>query len=123
MASSEEVQQTILKTKILSMMVARYRRTMALRPIRGIKHIVDSRQTLAAATTLSVDVIVADESPTVASTNQVMIGSRVNGIYLRVEANVITASAGAIPSCYMHVIIISFFFRIKFLIYQTVFYV
>ncbi len=83
-------------------MVARYRsRRMGLRPVQSLKHIVDSRSTLVEDVTLPIDIVIADESPTISSTNQVMVMSTVHGVYLRVEAASTQFTQGAIPSFYM----------------------
>ncbi len=82
-------------------MVARYRRAMRLRPVSSLKHVVDARMAVAKSVTIPVDVIVADENPTIASTNQVKIASTVHGIYLRVEASATENVGGAIPSFYL----------------------
>ncbi len=84
------------------MMVARFRRSMALRPINRIKHVVDSSATLAAGTVLTNVIVQSTDTPTLAATNSVETGAKVNGIYLRVEVASNDAQVtGAIPNVYM----------------------
>ncbi len=82
--------------------MARFRRSMAMRPINRIKHVVDFSGTLAAATNLPVTLAAATDTPTLGITSSVETGSRVNGIYLRVEvASNEAIDLGAIPNFYM----------------------
>ncbi len=82
--------------------MARYRRAMALRPVQRLKHVTDQSATLASATNLPLSVIIAKDSPVLATEEEVQTGSTVNGIFLKVvvasnEAQV----TGAIPNFYM----------------------
>ncbi len=85
--------------------MARYRsRGMALRPVHRIKHVVDFSATLAAASTLTNILVDTVDAPVIASTNQVETGSKVNGIYLKVEvASNEAPDVGAIPNVYLSV--------------------
>ncbi len=76
---------------------------MALRPINRIKHVVDGSATLAAAATFNTALIdTVDVPPVIGNTNQVVTGSKVNGIYLKVEvASNEVLDVGAIPNVYM----------------------
>ncbi len=75
---------------------------MALRPIHRIKHVVDSGVTLAKATTLTQILIASADAPVLAAPTQVETGSKVNGIYLRVEiASNDAVDLGIIPNIYM----------------------
>ncbi len=58
---------------------------MSLRPVHRIKHVVDAEGGLTAATESIVDLISTVDAPVLATTNQVETGSKVNGIYLRIE--------------------------------------
>ncbi len=79
-----------------------HRRRMSLRPVNRIKHVVDSFATLAKATALPVNLIKSTDTPVLANTNECETGSKVNGIYLKVEvASNDVFDAGAIPNCYM----------------------
>ncbi len=85
-------------------MARRYMRGMALRPINRIKHVVDSSATLAKNTNLPVPLVDATDTPTIAVTQSVETGSKVNGIYLRVEvASNDPIDTGVVPNVYMYV--------------------
>ncbi len=80
----------------------RYRSRMALRPINRIKHVVDFTGTPTAATQIDNILIDTTDTPTLADTNGVETGSKVNGIYLKVEvASIESEDIGAIPNVYM----------------------
>ncbi len=88
----------------MSHIVARFRRmNMAVRPIQRIKHVIDSSGTVTAAANLAIDLVKATDTPTLAVTNTVITGSKVNGIYLKVEVSPNETDAGAIPNVYMAV--------------------
>ncbi len=78
------------------------RRAMALRPVQRIKHISDQSATLAAATVLTLAVVIAKDAPVTSAEEEVALGSTVHGIYLKavVASNQVT-EAGAIPNVYM----------------------
>ncbi len=86
--------------------MARYRnRGMALRPVHRIKHVVDSSATLGKNTVLSTPLIITVDAPVLATTSQVETGSKVNGIYLKVEvASNDVADPGIVPNVYMIVV-------------------
>ena len=84
------------------MIMARYRRTMAIRPVNRIKHVVDTSGTLAAGATINNILISTVDAPVITSTAQVETASKVNGLYLKVEvASNDDAVIGAIPNVYM----------------------
>ncbi len=84
--------------------MARYRR-MALRPINRIKHVVDSSATVAAGSPGLFTVAIATDTPTLGGTNSVETGSKINGVYMRVEvASNEAISLGAIPNVYFMLI-------------------
>ncbi len=86
------------------MTMPRYRRRMAMRPIQRIKHVVDSNAALAANTVLGTSLVLASDTPDLATTNEVQTGSTVNGIYLKVEiASNEAIDLGAVPNCYLAV--------------------
>lgn len=81
-----------------------YRRSMALRPVNRIKHVVDNSFSLAANTVLDVQLVTARDAPVLANPQEIVTGSKVYGIYLRVEvASDEVADVGAIPNVYMAV--------------------
>ncbi len=84
-------------------MMGRYRRGMALRPVNRIKHVVDTVQTLTAGTVLDLNQILAVDAPVLANTTEVVTGSKVHGIYLRVNIAGNESDPGALPSVYMAV--------------------
>jgi len=84
--------------KILLVMVFR-NRSMALRPIHRIKHVFDSQFATAAGTAVNVALITTVDAPVLGTPDEVETGSKVNGIYLKVEVN--ATSSGALANFYM----------------------
>ncbi len=75
---------------------------MALRPVHRIKHVVDFSGTVTAAAQIDIDLIESVDAPVLANTDQCETGSKVNGIYLRVEcASTDQPVMGAIPNVYL----------------------
>jgi len=75
---------------------------MAIRPVQRIKHVVDNSATLGAATELHTTLAVAVDAPVIGVPNQVITGSKVNGIYLKIEvASNEDQDIGAIPNVYL----------------------
>ncbi len=75
-----------------------------MRPINRIKHVVDTQANLAAGVTLPIVLVQSTDTPTLAASNTCETGSKVNGIYIRVEASVNEAHvAGAVPNFYLTV--------------------
>ncbi len=76
-----------------------------MRPINRIKHVVDGSSTNSAAANVTNTLIAATDTPTLGVANSVMTGSRVNGIYLKVEvASNEAFDSGAIPNIYMSIV-------------------
>ncbi len=73
--------------------MASRRRGNFLRPVNRIKHVVDAQGAIAAAGGTNVILILASDTPDLATTNEVQTGSTVNGIYLKIEAYATTAAA------------------------------
>ncbi len=69
------------------------RRGNFLRPVNRIKHVVDSQGAIAAAGGANVTLILASDTPDLATPAEVQTGSTVNGIYLKVEAYATTSAA------------------------------
>ncbi len=92
----------LLLTQMTLVMVMGFRRQMAIRPVHRIKHVVDLSATLAKATDLPLNLIIAKDAPVLANTTEVETGATVNGFYLKVvmASNQVT-EAGAIPNFYM----------------------
>ncbi len=82
--------------------MARFRRAMAMRPINRIKHVTDQQATLSKATNLAQSVVIASDTPDLATEEEVQTGATVNAIYLKAicASNEATVS-GAVPNVYM----------------------
>lgn len=84
------------------MVARRFNRGMAaLRPVHRIKHVVDVQAGLNLNTVSTDNLILAVDAPVLANRTEVETGSKVNGIYLKVEAYATTA--GALANLYMYV--------------------
>ncbi len=83
-------------------MVFSRRRGSALRPVHSLKHIVDQATSAVTSAVSTVILIQSADSPTLGNTAQVMSGSTVNAIYLRVET-LATSGFSGIPRVYMAV--------------------
>ncbi len=77
---------------------------MALRPVQRIKHVVDVSATIAAAAQLNTAVVTAKDAPVLSNTAEVVTGSKVYGLYIKVlmASNEATVG-GAIPNVYLAV--------------------
>ncbi len=77
---------------------------MAVRPVQRIKHVVDFNATLAKATQINNVLVDTTDTPTLADTNGVLTGAKVNGVYLRLEvASNDAIDVGAVPNVYMSI--------------------
>jgi len=74
---------------------------MATRPVNRIKHVVDSSATLASATILPTALVIAVDAPVIANRTEVVTGSKVFGIYLKVVCASNEAFTAGIPNVYM----------------------
>ncbi len=81
-------------------MSMRRRSGLRLRPVKSLKHIVDTQGALIAALQSVTDVINTVATPVIGNTNEVAEGSTVNAIYLRVEVASVIA-AGGVDNVYM----------------------
>ncbi len=80
----------------------RFRRpNMSIRPVHRIKHVVDLQDANTLGTNLSKLIVNTKDAPVLTSPDQVETGSKVNGIYLRVEAY--ATSSAALANVYMAV--------------------
>ncbi len=87
---------------ILQVMVMAFRRfNRNMRPVNRIKHIVDKQQSLTAGSQAEEFLIQAKDAPVIANTTEVITGSTVNAIYLKVEAY--AKSSAALSNMYMYV--------------------
>ncbi len=81
--------------------MARYRRS-SLSPINRIKHVVDVSATIAAGTNANLLIADATDTPTLAATQSIQTGAKINGFYLRIEvASNEAIDLGAIPNFYI----------------------
>jgi len=86
------------------MIVARFRRALALRPVQRIKHVVDFNGTLTKNTGLVTNVVLAKDDPTLAVPTSVQTGSKVFAIYCDVQVACKTTVASAIPNIYLQIV-------------------
>ncbi len=64
-----------------------------MRPIDRIKHVTDKQQGVTFGTTDDTNIINTVDAPVLSSTNQVVTGSVVNGIFISLECYAVTAGA------------------------------
>ncbi len=76
-------------------------RSQGMRPINRIKHVVDASGTMTSPAQTSIDLIKAVDAPVLANTSEVITGSKVNAIYLRVEVGSNEQILGLVPNMYM----------------------
>ncbi len=76
-----------------------FHRNMSKRPIHSIKHVVDIQGGMVAGTQVDNDLIEAVDAPTLAAGDRVETGSRVNSVYLKLEAY--ATSTAALANFYM----------------------
>ncbi len=79
----------------------RFRSSMALRPVHRIKHVIDAEGNVTGTTNSVIDLIATVDAPTRTSPTECATGSKVNGIYLKIEA--LHASGAGTPNLYMSV--------------------
>ncbi len=73
----------------------------AIRPVHRIKHVFDKQVGIVLAIVNSTNLIIAKDAPVLANPGEVETGSKINGIYLKVECYATTA--GALANVYMTV--------------------
>ncbi len=78
---------------MIHLVMPRFRNNLRLRPVNRIKHVRDNQAAYTAGTQSNNNIIAANDSPVLANTNEVLTGSTVNAIYLKVEANATTSAA------------------------------
>ncbi len=79
----------------------RFNRGQSLRPVNRIKHVVDSQFATTAGAVADTIIIQSIDTPTLADTDGCETGSKVNGIYLKVEAY--ATSEAALSNAYIMV--------------------
>jgi len=76
-------------------------RALSLRPVRSVKHIIETNGLISAAVASTTDVVSVDQNPTIETNpGEVNIGATVSSIYLRVEVIGVLAAAG-VDNIYM----------------------
>ncbi len=73
----------------------------ALRPVNRIKHVIDNQGGITIGTAVVVKIIESKDTPVIANVTECQTGSKVNGIYLKVEAY--ATSTAALANLYMAV--------------------
>jgi len=86
--------------QVMTMVFRRFNKSM--RPVNRIKHVTDNQLGIVLGVQQSKNLVVATDTPVVTVTNEVMTGSTVNGIYLKVEGYATTS--GALANCYMAIV-------------------
>ncbi len=76
---------------------------MGLHPVNRIKHVVDASGTIAAPAVNTVAVVIAVDAPVIGNTSEVVTGSKVNAIYLKVEMGSNEQILGLTPNFYLMV--------------------
>ncbi len=66
---------------------------MALRPVHRIKHVVDGQFATVIGTTQAIELALTVDAPVLANRQEVETGSKINGIYLNVEAYATSGAA------------------------------
>ena len=74
----------------------------ALHPVNSIKHVIDTPTSTVLAVTSQVPIVVAVDSPVLASAEQVKAGSVINSIYFRMEV-IATTAYSQVPRVYFAV--------------------
>jgi len=87
--------------KYLVWVPRQFMRLNRLRPVNRIKHVVDFQFAVVGGTILSRNLIVSTDTPTLAATNNVETGSKVNAIYLKIECVNTEATQGVLPNVYL----------------------
>ncbi len=77
------------------------RRSLSLRPVHRIKHVIDLQFATAVNTPVGKNLITASDTPDLAAVAEVETGATVNGIFLVVEITNTTATSGVIRNAYM----------------------
>lgn len=84
------------------MVFRRFNRGQSLRPVNRIKHVIDVQ--LGGVLAVQNTIIIAEsvDNPTTAGIRQVAVGSKINGIYIKLEVNATTSAA--LSNFYMMVV-------------------
>ncbi len=75
-----------------------------LRPVNRIKHVIDKQGGVAAGASAVDNLILASDTPDLATSVEVQTGATVNGIFLKVETTRIGTTSDVLPNVYMFII-------------------
>ncbi len=81
----------------------RSRSRSSLTPVHRIKHVIDSQGGIVAGTPAPQVLIKAVDAPVLANVTEVETGSKVNGIYLKIEAVRVGTASGVVANLYLAV--------------------
>ncbi len=81
-------------------MPRRFSRSLGMRPINRIKHVIDSQFAVALGVVEDLTIVKSSDTPTLAATAQCETGSTVKSIFLTVEV-VNTGATGVLANAYM----------------------
>ncbi len=73
-----------------------------IRPVQSIKHVIDQQGGIAVGAKQNVGLVIAKDAPVLANVKEVITGSTVNSIFLKVECY--ATSTAALANCYMYII-------------------
>ncbi len=85
----------------MMLVMARYRRALALRPVTRIKHVVDSQDAVPLNTQVTKTIANAVDAPVLANANQVETGSVIRSFFISVEIVASADSTTATPNFYL----------------------
>jgi len=81
-----------------------FRRQASIRPVNSIKHVIDATTTVVGGgVTSTIPLIDSDDSPVQANVAEVLTGSTVNAIYLKVDVQSSATGWSGVPRIYMAV--------------------
>ncbi len=81
----------------------RFNRSNRLRPVNRIKHVIDNQGAIAATAATNVTLVLASDTPDLATVNEVQTGATVNGVYLKVEATRTGTTSDVLANVYLQV--------------------
>ncbi len=78
-------------------------RSGSLRPVNRIKHVIDRQSALTAGSGENTVLVLSTDTPTLAVSNTCETGSKVNGLFLIVEATRVGTTSDILANVYMHI--------------------
>ncbi len=85
------------------MVFRRFQRGSSLRPVHRIKHVIDGQGGITSGAGTNLTLILSKDAPVLANTNEVETGSKINGIYLKIEAVRTSATSDVLGNVYLAV--------------------